>query len=100
MSSDPNVQHIICLNRSPSAAEKHRETGPKSGLAPLDPERVEFLKANLADPHLGLEHELYERLKRTVTHVIRKAIPISSLAPGGEVDTDVCYCRLPMASQL
>ena len=104
LSNDPNVQHIICLDRSSSAAEKHRETGPKRGLKPLDPERVEFFKANLADPQLGVGNEVYERLKNTVTHIIRKATPLSialSIAGRrGEVDTNLCYCRLPMASQL
>lgn len=100
LSNDPNVQHIICLDRTSSAAEKHRETGPKRGLTPPDPERVEFLKANLADPQLGVENEVYERLKNTVTHIIRKATPPSISRRGGEVDTHSCYCRLPMASQL
>lgn len=77
LSNDPNVQHIICLDRTSSAAEKHRETGPKRGLAPPDPEHVEFLKANLADPHLALEDKVYERLKNTVTHIIRKRTPHS-----------------------
>ena len=100
LSNDPNVQHIICLDRTSSAAEKHRDTGPKRGLTPLDPERVEFLKANLADPQLGVENEVYERLKNTVTHIIRKATPLSISGPRGEVDTDLCCYRLPMASQL
>ena len=100
LSNDPNVQHIICLDRSSSAAEKHRETGPKRGLTPIDPERVEFLKADLADPQLGVENEVYERLKNTVTHIIRKATLLSISGRRGEVDTDLCYCRLPMASQL
>ena len=100
LSNDPNVQHIICLDRSSSAAEKHRETGPKRGLTPLDTERVEFLKANLADPQLGMENEVYERLKNTVTHIIRKATPLSISGWRGEVDTDLYYCRLPMARQL
>lgn len=102
LSNDPNVKHIICLDRSSSAAEKHRETGPERGLAPLDPERVEFFKANLPDPQLGLENEVYERVKNTVTHIIRKATPLSVSGPGrrGEVDTDLYHCRLPMASQL
>ena len=101
LSKDPNVQHIICLDRSSSAAEKHRETGPKRGLTPLDPERVEFLKANLADPQLGVEYGVYERLKNTATHIIRKATPLylSISERRGEVDTDLYYCRLPMASQ-
>ena len=78
LSNDSSVRHIICLDRTSSAAEKHRETGPKRGLTPPNPEHVEFLKANLADPHLGLENELYERLKNTVTHMIRKTAPLST----------------------
>lgn len=81
LSNDPNVQHIICLDRTSTAAEKHENTDPKRGLTPLDPERVEFHKANLADLHLGMEDQLYERLKDTVTHIIRKAIP--PLSQGG-----------------
>lgn len=78
LSNDPNVRYIICLDRTSSAAEKHRETGPKRGLTPPNPEHVEFLKANMADPHLGLENEVYERLKNTVTHIIRKTAPLST----------------------
>ena len=100
LSNDTNVQHIICLDRTSSAADKHRETGPKRGLTPPDLERVELLKANLADPQLGVENEVYERLKNTVTHIIRKATLLSISGRRGEVDTDFCYCRLPMASQL
>lgn len=100
LSNDSKVQHIICLDRTSSAAERHRETAPKRGLTPLDPERVEFFKANLADPQLGLENEVYERLMNTVTHIIRKATPPYIFGRRGEVDTDPCYCRLPMASQL
>ena len=100
LNNDPNVQHIICLDRSSSAAEKHRESGPKRGLTPLDPERVEFLKANLADPQLGVEDEVYERLKNTVTHIIRKATPLSISGRHGAVEADLCPCRLSMAGQL
>ena len=98
LSNDPNVEHIICLDRASSAAEKHGETGPKRGLTPIDPERVEFLKANLADNQLGVENKVYERLKNTVTHIIRKAAPLSIFGRRGEVDTNLPYCRLPMAS--
>ncbi|KAF7505348.1 hypothetical protein GJ744_001051 [Endocarpon pusillum] len=77
LSNDPNVQHIICLDRTSSAAEKHRDTGLKRGLTSLDPERVEFLKANLADPQLGLENEVYERLKNTVTYMILCQWPVN-----------------------
>ena len=61
---------------------------------------MEFLKANLADPQLGVGDEVYERLKNTVTHMIRKATQLSISGRRGEVDTNLCYCRLPMASQL
>lgn len=100
LSSDPNVQHIICLDRTSSAAEKHRETGPERGLSPLDPGRVEFLKASLADPQLGVGSEVYRGLLNTVTHIIRKATSPSIVWGPAESDTNSCYCRLPMASQL
>ncbi len=67
-----NVSHIICLNRSSNAAEKHKQTGPKRGLTPLSSDRVEFLQANLSQPQLGLETSVYERMLETVTHVIRE----------------------------
>ena len=100
LSNDTNVQHIVCLDRNSSAAEKYRDNGPQRGLSPLDPDRVEFIKANLAESQLGLKNEVYERLKNTVTHIIRETPPLTILRLGGEIDTDVCYVRLPMASQL
>ena len=69
---DRSVSHIICLNRSHNAAEKHSQTGPKRGLSPLNPDRVEFLKADLREPQLGLEDSVYEHLRTTVTHIIRE----------------------------
>lgn len=80
LNNDPKVERIICLDRS-SAAEKHSKIGPQRGLAALDPERVEFLKANMADAHLGLGEEVYGRLSETVTHIIRK-IPYPSHITG------------------
>lgn len=75
LNNDPNVERIICIDRSSSAAEKHRNNGPMRGLAPLDPKRVDFLKGDLADPFLGLGEEAYDRLLGSVTHIIRKALP-------------------------
>lgn len=72
LSLNRNVLHIICLNRSATAAERHQQTGSKRGLSPIDPQRVEFLQADLSKPQLGLDVTLYERLRTTVTHVIRK----------------------------
>ncbi len=70
-----DVSHIVCLNRSSKAAEKHNQTGPKRGLSALNPDRVIFLKADLSEPQLGLEDAVYENLRTTVTHVIRESPP-------------------------
>ena len=67
-----NVSHIICLDRSSNAAFKHSQTGSKRGLSPLHPGRVEFFKADFSESRLALEPSVYERLLKTVTHVIRE----------------------------
>ena len=67
-----HVSHIICLNRSPNAAERHKQIGPKRGFSSLDPDRVDFFKADLSKPQLGLDPVVYENLRSTVTHVIRE----------------------------
>ncbi|KAL8904941.1 MAG: hypothetical protein Q9207_002935 [Kuettlingeria erythrocarpa] len=74
---DRNVSHIVCLNRSVAAAERHRQTGSRRGLSPIDPERVEFLKADLSEPELGLDRVVYERLRTTMTHVIHNQWPVN-----------------------
>ena len=68
----PNVSQIICLNRSPDAAERHEQMGRDRGLSPLSLDRVQFFKADLAEDGLGLEAATYDHLLKTVTHVIRK----------------------------
>lgn len=71
-----NVDQIVCLNRSIDARDKHNRIGPKRGLTTnLDPDRVEFLQADLSLPQFGLEAEVYERMLQTVTHIIRKLWP-------------------------
>ncbi|KAL8960571.1 MAG: hypothetical protein Q9193_002747 [Seirophora villosa] len=72
-----DVLHIICLNRSATAAERHQQTGSKRRQSPIDPERVEFLKADLSKPRLGLDLSVYERLQATVTHVIHNQWPVN-----------------------
>ena len=68
----PNVSKIVCLNRSPDAAEKHKQMSQNRGLSLLSLDRVQFLKADLAEDRLGLEASTYNHLLETVTHVIRK----------------------------
>ncbi|CAO1601145.1 hypothetical protein XANCAGTX0491_004809 [Xanthoria calcicola] len=77
LSLNKNVLHIICLNRSATAAERQHQTGSKRGLSPIDPQRVEFLQADLSKPQLGLDITLYERLRTTVTHVIHNQWPVN-----------------------
>ena len=79
-----NVSHIVCLNRSSKAAEKHNQTGPKRGLSSaLNPDRVTFLKADLSEPQLGLQNSTYEYLRTTVTHIIRESFSLTTFfAPG------------------
>ena len=69
---DPRVSRIICLNRSPDAGERHRRTGDSRGLCRLSSSRVEFLKASLGQPRLGLAEDVYSDLVGSVTHIIRK----------------------------
>ncbi|KAL7626082.1 hypothetical protein AAE478_002852 [Parahypoxylon ruwenzoriense] len=76
--NDESVAHIVCLDRSAGAAEKHARTGPKRGLSPIDdPERVEFLKADLSKPQLGLSADVYAWLRETVTHIIHNQWPVN-----------------------
>lgn len=67
------VSHIICLNRSSNAAERHKHCGQQRGLSPLNPDRVEFLKADLSKPKLGIDSAYFEYLRSTVTHIIRES---------------------------
>ena len=67
-----NVSYIICLNRSSDAGERQRKSGIKRGLSAYRSDRVEFLKADLSKPQFGLEMLLYERLRLSVTHIIRE----------------------------
>ncbi|KAJ8113814.1 hypothetical protein ONZ43_g5062 [Nemania bipapillata] len=77
LQADNNIKSIICLDRSADAAERHRQTGPKRGLDSIDPSRVTFLKAELANPQLGLTTEMYESLRNSVTHIIHNQWPVN-----------------------
>ncbi|KAI1081041.1 putative NRPS-like enzyme [Whalleya microplaca] len=74
---DDSVTHIVCLDRSSGAAEHHARTSPERGLNYLSHRHVEFLKANLSMPQLGLSDEVYNRLRSTVTHIIHNQWPVN-----------------------
>lgn len=65
------VARIICLNRVSDAAVRHRKTCQERGLSQPDRRRVEFLRADLSKPELGLKDWVYAGLLKTVTHIIR-----------------------------
>lgn len=76
------VSRIICLDRSSNSAERHKRIGQERGLSPLNPDRVEFLKADLSKPKLGIDSAWYESLRSTVTHIIRESqLPPRKLFP-------------------
>ncbi|PQE06723.1 L-aminoadipate-semialdehyde dehydrogenase protein [Rutstroemia sp. NJR-2017a BBW] len=77
LNNDPNVNHIICLDRSANGAEKQRESAPIRGLTTVDSKRVTFFKADLGAHQLGLNDEDYARLVNEVTHVIHCQWPVN-----------------------
>ncbi|KAI1126132.1 putative NRPS-like enzyme [Nemania abortiva] len=74
---DNRIKSILCLDRSPDAAHRHRKSGPERGLGSIDQSRVTFLKADLASPQLGLTPEVYESLRTSVTHIIHNQWPVN-----------------------
>ncbi|KAF4627917.1 hypothetical protein G7Y89_g10235 [Cudoniella acicularis] len=75
--NNKQVSRIFCLNRSSNAAEKHKELSTSRGLSHLSPDRVEFLKADLSKPQLGLKTSVYENMLRNVTHIIHNQWPVN-----------------------
>lgn len=69
---DPIVNKIHCLNRSDNAREKQEESFTKLGLE-RDLSRVEFIKANYGDIHLGLPDVQFNELTNTVDIIIHNA---------------------------
>ncbi|KAJ0107296.1 hypothetical protein J7T55_015761 [Diaporthe amygdali] len=74
---DSNVARIICLNRSSTAEEKHAQSCVQRGLASISGSRVQFLKASLALPKLGLEDAQYAQVVNNVTHIIHNQWPVN-----------------------
>ena len=68
-----HISHIICLNRSSDAAERHRKSSNNRGLSAYSSDRVDFFKADFSRKQFGLDFLLYERLRLSVTHIIRES---------------------------
>ncbi|KAM5465132.1 putative secondary metabolism biosynthetic enzyme [Microsporum ferrugineum] len=91
--NDKSVSHIICLNRTSDAGKKHLQTGLTRGLSTLYGDRVEFFKADLANTQLGLPTSIYNRLLKTVTHVIHTQWPVNFNWPLASFEPYICGVR-------
>ncbi|KAE9365218.1 putative NRPS-like enzyme [Stipitochalara longipes BDJ] len=68
------VSKIYCLNRSPDSKDRQKKSNLARGLnTAWNNERVEFLRADLSQPDLGLEAEKYAELLNNTTVIIHVA---------------------------
>ncbi|KAK7737321.1 putative NRPS-like protein biosynthetic cluster [Cytospora paraplurivora] len=74
---DKNVARVICLNRSSSAEERHLQNSVQRGLTSISGSWVDFIKADLSLPRMGLERIQYSQLLNTVTHIIHNQWPVN-----------------------
>ena len=87
-----DVQHVYALNRATASSTKSldvrsREAFRMWGLddSLLNSEKVSFHVANLTQPHLGLEDDVYEEVRSVVFQLM---IELTSTAPS---DEEECY---------
>uniref|UniRef100_A0A093XUV8 L-aminoadipate-semialdehyde dehydrogenase n=2 Tax=Talaromyces marneffei TaxID=37727 RepID=A0A093XUV8_TALMA len=73
------VAHVYCLNRASGSEAIQQARNAKRGIKiELSPDRVTFLKVNLAKENFDLEDvDLYRKLQSTVTHFIHNAWPVN-----------------------
>jgi aryl carrier-like protein len=68
------VARIYCLNRAPNSKALQIKRNMSRGLPVVFPnEKVKFLTAQLSEPHLGLDLDVYEDLHANVTDIIHNA---------------------------
>ena len=82
---DPQIAHIICLNRSGYANGTRlppldRQIAANKGAGLSFPphlwSKIEFLEANMQSADLGIGKESFDRLVRSVTHIVHLAWPM------------------------
>jgi nucleoside-diphosphate-sugar epimerase len=82
LSRNTDVLQIICLSRSYQGQDPmHRQSEANRACGVTLPEsawaKIRFVRSNqLHQPELGLPHEEYRRLVRTITHIIHTAWPM------------------------
>ena len=73
----PKVERVYCLNRSLDAPQRQKESHAFRGLSTSFPSsRIQFLRANFADPTLGLSPETYSSLTAHATIILHNAWPV------------------------
>ncbi|TGO54745.1 hypothetical protein BELL_1497g00010 [Botrytis elliptica] len=79
--SSSAVSHVFCLNRT--AGEQPQIKRSKAHGLPTEfpSNRVTFLQANLSEERLGLEPEIFEKVKASATHIIHNAWPVNFNIP-------------------
>lgn len=78
LASNPAVETIYCLNRGENAQIRQIKSFEEKGLA-VNIEKMTFLRYNLSEPNLGLEHGVYESVAESVTHIIHSAWDLNFL---------------------
>lgn len=75
---NPAIAHVYCLNRATDGLSLQIERNQARGLPTLlSSDRVTFLTADLAQPHLGLPSATYANLLDATTCVIHNAWPVN-----------------------
>ncbi|KAH8664416.1 male sterility protein-domain-containing protein [Xylariales sp. PMI_506] len=72
----PQVERVVCLVRSDDGRARQEDALRSRGLKPLPPHGVDFFKADLAQPQLGLSDSLYVELQATITTVLHNGWPV------------------------
>lgn len=75
----PSVKRIIAFNRSNDASERQVKSLAQKGLSTssTDLARVEFIKGDLSQLHLGLSQTTHDELLQSVTHILHNAWPVN-----------------------
>ena len=85
---DPNVSHIYCLNRAKDGEKRQEQSSESRGLpAAWLMRAVHFLRADLSEPHFGLDDRHYNELLQHTSYIIHNQwqvdfnLSISSFEP-------------------
>ncbi|PWY91620.1 NRPS-like enzyme [Aspergillus sclerotioniger CBS 115572] len=68
----PSITHVHCLNRKADAIDIHRQRSEAYSLN-LDLSRISFWTADLSQPDLGLQPDIFTTLQQTTTLIIHNA---------------------------